>query len=112
MNAALATLRPNERRALEILAEAGGAVLVTAVPEKTEREIVFGLEIPGHPVFKRLERAGLCFYTEETPLDLPGDPLDGFTFTPEIYITDQGRAALAASEGETHDGTYRAAALR
>ena len=89
-------LSSTERRALEILQEAHGAVLVTAVPDKTEHEIVFGCVVPGHPIYRKLELMRLCFYTEELPLELPGDPLDGFTFTPEIYITEQGRAALAA----------------
>ena len=41
---------------------------------------------------------GLAFYTEEEPFNRPGDPMDGFTFSREIYISDAGIEALQASE--------------
>lgn len=95
------TLSENEIRALEILASGGGAVLVSTVPERNERnerDVVFGNVTPGHSVYKKLERAGLVFYTEEEPMAMLGDPLDGFQFTSEIYLTDAGRTALAENQ--------------
>lgn len=37
---------------------------------------------------------GLVFFAEEEPFDLPGDPLHGFQFSSEIYITDAGGELL------------------
>lgn len=37
---------------------------------------------------------GLVFFTVEESFDLPGDPLDGFQFSCEIYITDAGKELL------------------
>ncbi len=84
--------------ALRFLRDEGGSVIEWRVPEKNEKALVFGGVVPGHPVYRKLERQGLVFYTIEEPLDLPGDPLDGFTFSSEIYITDEGRKALSAFE--------------
>lgn len=86
-----------ERRALEVLMEHSGSMLETSVPDRNEREVVFGTVMPGHPTFKKLEKLGLVFYTEEDPIDSPGSPLDGFVFTREIYITDQGRSVFSAT---------------
>lgn len=86
-------LSENEVRALEILQDSGGSLLVSKIPDKNERD-VFGSITPGHSVYAKLAKRDLCFYSEEQPLDLPGDPLDGFTFTPEVYITDEGREAI------------------
>lgn len=91
---AVENLSCNERLALELLADAGGGVLVSNVPDRNERDVVFGNVTPGHPVYRKLEKRGLVFYTEEDALDLPGDALDGFQFTAEIYLTDAGREAL------------------
>lgn len=49
---------------------------------------------PGHAVYRRLEKLGLVFYTIEEPLVHPGNLLDGFIFSREIYIEDAGREAL------------------
>ena len=62
-----------------------------------EKEPVFGTIVPGIPVYQKLERMGLVFFTEEEPFDLPGDPLDGFQFSCEIYITDAGKALVRRS---------------
>ncbi|MBV7542218.1 hypothetical protein [Acidovorax sp. sic0104] len=85
-----------EFAALRLLVEGGGSVIEWRVPETNERDPVFGTQIPGHTTYRRLERRGLVFYTIEEPFDLPGDPLNGFCFTREIYIEDAGRAALKA----------------
>lgn len=79
-------LSDNECTALEWLVSEGGSILTSRVPDKNEPG-VFGI-IPGTRTFKKLERAGLCFFTIEDPWD------DGFVFTNEIYITEEGRAAL------------------
>lgn len=72
-------------------------MLETRIPDVSGSS-VFGDVIPGMAVYRRLDKRGLLFFTEEEPLDLPGEPMDGFTFTPEVYITNEGRAALAAQE--------------
>lgn len=90
-------LSSTQRRALEILIEAGGSVIEWQIPETNEIDPVFGTVTPGHVVYGRLERMGLCFYTEEEPFDSPGDPLHGFQFSCEIYIEERGRVALAAN---------------
>lgn len=66
------------------------------IPEKNGRD-VFGEVEAGISVYRRLDKRGLVIITEEEPLNLPGDPLDGFTFTPEVYITDAGKAAYEAA---------------
>lgn len=86
----------NELRALELLVLEGGSVLESRIPDRNEVDHVFKTVTPGHTVYRKLERLGLVFYSEEDPLDMPGDPLDGFTFTREIYITDTGRSVLSA----------------
>lgn len=83
-------LSANERLALETLVAAGGALLETAIPDVNKKDLVFGSVTPGHATYRRLEKAGLCFYAEAVVTD-------GVEFTPEVYITDEGRAALAAS---------------
>ena len=88
------SLSASERAALQTLVNEGGSMLETRIPDRNER-CVFGDAVPGVSVYRRLEKRGLLYFTEEEPLNLPGDPLDGFTFTPEVYITDEGRAALA-----------------
>lgn len=70
-------------------------MLESRIPERNERT-VFGDVVAGASVYHRLEKKGFLYFTEEEPINLPGDPLDGFMFTPEVYITDVGRAALAA----------------
>ena len=42
--------------------------------------------IPGRAVFAKLERRGLCFETEEEPMD------DGFEFTSTLELTGLGIA--------------------
>lgn len=88
------SLSENERCALELLVHAGGSVLTTSVPDKNSRDVVFDTAIPGHGVYRKLEKRGFVFYSVEDPIDLPGDPIDGFVFTNEIYITDEGRDVL------------------
>lgn len=90
------SLTANELIALHLLNEAGGSVIEWTVPDKNVVDPVFRTVTPGHGVYRKLEKLGLVFYTEEEPLDLPGDPLDGFTFSSEIYLDDAGREVLRA----------------
>jgi len=83
-------LSENEIRALEMIK--GGAILVTDVQEKNHPHWAGGT-IPGMTVFKKLEKRGFLFFTEEEPME------DGFTFTEEIYITDEGLNALKENQG-------------
>jgi len=87
-------LSDNELTALRLLVEAGGSVIEWRVPDTNEKDPVFGTVSPGHSTYRKLEKLGLVFYTIEEPFDLPGDPLDGFCFSREIYIDDAGRDAL------------------
>lgn len=91
--------------ALRLLVDAGGSVIEWQVPETNEKDLVFGIVTPGHSVYRKLAKLGLVYYTEEEPLDLPGDPLDGFCFSSEIYIDDAGRQALrlARQIGTEHE---------
>ena len=91
-------LSVNEITALRLLEEAGGSVIEWKVPETNEPDPVFGTVTPGHGVYRKLARLGLVFYSEEEPLDLPGDPLDGFCFSREIYLEDAGRDALRSAK--------------
>jgi hypothetical protein len=77
-----------ERAAICILHERGGSMLTSNIPDKNERSIfagVFGIE-PGMAVYKKLEKKGLVFFTEEEPME------DGFVFTNEVYLTDEGKS--------------------
>lgn len=77
-----------EENALEILKLAGGGMLITQIPEKTYRNM-FGQPEPGLAIYKKLEKKGLVYFTEEEPcfLDLdPTDALYGFEFTPSVYL--------------------------
>lgn len=88
-------LTAHERRALELLLEHGGAMLESQIPEVNELVLVFGETNPGLGVYRKLAKRNLCFFTEEDPCDLPG--LAGFCFTPEVYISDEGRNALRSA---------------
>lgn len=90
-------LSENEMTALRLLVEGGGSLIEWRVPDVNEKDPVFGGVTPGHTTYRRLEKLGLVYYTDEEPFDLPGDPLDGFCFSREIYIDDAGRKLLDAS---------------
>lgn len=92
------SLSENEVTALRLLVDGGGSLIEWCVPEVNEKDPVFGGVTPGHTTYRRLEKLRLVYYTEEDPFDLPGDPLDGFCFSCEIYINEAGRKALQASQ--------------
>jgi hypothetical protein len=74
----------SEQIALEYLAQNGGCILVTDVPDVNGHDL-FGEVIPGLKVFKKLEKKGLVFFTEEEQVIFE----DGFVYdpTPLIYLT-------------------------
>ena len=65
-------LSANQRTALQLLQEHGGSLIEWRVPETTEKEPVFGTIVPGIPVYQKLERMGLVFFTVEESFVLPG----------------------------------------
>lgn len=77
----------SEKAALTFLAENGGSVLVTAIPDKSGKDI-FGQIEPGIRVYQKLKKQGLLIITEEEPDE------EGFTFTPQVELTDGGVLAL------------------
>ncbi len=81
-----------ERSALELLKNAGGSFLVTKIPDKTLKDM-FGQLDPGMGVYRKLEKKELLFFTEEEPME------DGFTFTEEVYITEEGLNACTKEAG-------------
>lgn len=78
-------LSKNELTALFILKNEGGSMLTSKIPDKNEREYWSGETIPGLQVYKKLEKKGLVLFTEEEPME------DGFVFTNEVYLTDEGK---------------------
>lgn len=74
-----------ERAAIFILHVRGGNMLTSNIPERSIVAGVFGIE-PGMAVYKKLEKKGLVFFTEEEPME------DGFVFTNEVYLTDEGKS--------------------
>ena len=71
--------------ALTLLVDNGGSILSSAIPDKTEKDI-FGCNIAGLAVYKKLEKAGLLFFTIEED--------EEFDWTPEVYITEEGVEAM------------------
>lgn len=77
-------LSQSELAAIELLKNEGGNMLTSKIPDKNERSF-FGI-VPGMAVYKKLEKKGLVFFTEEEPME------DGFVFTNEVYLTDEGKS--------------------
>jgi len=69
--------------ALEVLAQAGDSMLVSKIPDR-KISGMFGPE-PGMATYKKLEKKGLLFFTEQDSMP------DGFQFTEEVYLTDAGK---------------------
>lgn len=59
------------------------SILVSRIEDKSYSDS-FGDTIPGMNIFKKLEKKGYCFQTEEEPMD------DGFVFTESIELTEMG----------------------
>lgn len=75
-------LSESEKDALRLLARKG-ALLVTSVPDKNERDH-FGIVTAGAGVYRKLIKKGLAFETEEDVME------DGFQFTPSYELTEAG----------------------
>lgn len=89
----LPQLSQTEHEAMRML-HTKGSFLISQVPEKNERDILFGGTMPGLGIFVKLEKKGLCYITEEEPDET------GFTFTPMIELTDEGAAFNKANFGQ------------
>lgn len=74
-----------EENALELI-KRDGCLLASRISDRTDLD-VFGNVIPGMAVFKKLEKKGLIFFTEEEPLIL--DDGTEFYFTPLVYLTEE-----------------------
>jgi hypothetical protein len=73
-----------EQEALALI-KREGCILESQIQDQTERD-VFGNVVPGIRVFRRLEKKGLIFFTEETPIILEdGTKID---LTPLVYCTE------------------------
>lgn len=77
-----------EKQALMFLSSHGGSVLITAVPEKNDKDF-WGEVVAGLNVYKKLDKQGLVIITEEEPDET------GFTWTPMIELTDAGKLAIS-----------------
>ena len=78
-------LSESQLNALILLTEHGGSMLSSVIPDKTEKDM-FGCPVAGLAVYRKLEKLGLIFFTIEED--------EEFDWTPEVYITEEGTAAL------------------
>lgn len=76
-------LSETEQEALKWLQSMGGTVLVSKIPDKTERDCLDVLQ-PGMTIFRKLEKKGLVFITEEEPVELEEGVW--FEFTPSVEL--------------------------
>lgn len=67
----------------------GVGTFVHNIDAKTTKD-VFGDPIPGMGVFKKLEKKGLCFQTEEDALFLNEGDTEAFQFSSTMELTDEG----------------------
>lgn len=67
----------------EALRWAHNGVLVSRIPDRTERDVFGQVTAPGRAVFRKLMKRGLLFETEED-----GD------WTPSLDLTKEGEALL------------------
>lgn len=72
-----------EHNAIEFLKSNGGSMLTSKIPEKNERNVFGGVDA-GMAIYKKLEKKGLIWFTEEEPFEL--EPGVWFTFTNEVYL--------------------------
>jgi hypothetical protein len=91
-NRSMRALTPIEHDAMTWLLHAQ-SLLVSRIPDKTETDVLGG-RTPGRATFKRLEKLGLCYETDEDLMD-PTDP-DMGTWTPSIELTAAGQAWRSA----------------
>lgn len=77
-----------ERVALKWIRK-GQGTWVHLIDSKTSHD-VFGDPIPGMTIFKKLEKKGLCFQTEEDPMFLNEGDEEAFQFSSTMELTDEG----------------------
>lgn len=80
-------LSESELAAIDLLKANGGCILTSWVEDKQSYDPVFRNVIPGHTTFRKLEKKGLVYYTEEE--ETVFDDGTKFTFTNEIYLVTQ-----------------------
>jgi hypothetical protein len=73
-------LTETEQAAIDALKSNGGSMLLNAIPDKAERD-VFGCPVAGRATYKKLEKMGLVFLTDESSED-------GFDWTPSYYLVE------------------------
>lgn len=78
------TLTETEQAALDALRSNGGSLLVTDVPDKSTRD-VFGCPVAGKSIYRKLEKMGLVYLTDESSED-------GFDWTPSYYLAEEEQA--------------------
>lgn len=74
-----------EMAALRVAAR---STLISQIPDRNEKD-VFGQAVAGMGVFRKLEKRGLLFITEEEPTTT--DDGEMFEFTPTVELTEEGR---------------------
>lgn len=86
MSIVIIKLSKTEIIALDILKRNGGCIPSFGLSDTNEKGVVFSDITPGLSVFKKLEKKGLVFFTEEDPIELDdGDVVD---LHPLIYLTE------------------------
>jgi hypothetical protein len=72
-----------ELEAVHNLELRGGSMIVDEIPPKSDRGF-FGDPVPGIPIYKKLAKKQIVFFTEEDEVDL-GDDIK-FKFADEVYL--------------------------
>ena len=76
----ISALSSSEKEAIEWLKLKGGSMLISEIPEKNVKSLAFGNIIPGMAAFKKLEKKGLVFFTEED------EDVSEFDWTLEVHL--------------------------
>lgn len=99
-------LSANETEALRWIRRVGSLSSVM-VPDRNDRDDVFGTVQPGRAVFKKLETKGLCYETE------PDEIEPGLFLRTVFELTDLGKATIdAILADEQRPSTRRSAGPR
>ena len=84
---------------IEALIMASRNPLSSVIADKQVTNDVGGI-IPGWRVFRKLEREGFLFETEEEPVVINGEP---FTFTTMVCLTETGERAMKIIRGGVYE---------
>lgn len=74
-----------EKDAIAAIRNAGGALLVSQIPDRNDRDI-FGNLIPGMGVYLRLAKRNIVFFTEEEPITLENGT--SIELTPSVCLVE------------------------